>query len=248
MTLIVLVIAVAILLVLISLKVDAFIALLVTSFLTGILNQMGPDAALKSLLKGFGETVGSLGLIILFGAMLGKLIEESGAAHAIAGALIGLLGRNRVQLSVLITAFLVGLAMFFQPAFFILIPLIYTLSTTTGLPLMYLGIPLCAALSVTHGYLPPHPGVTAVAVILHADVNRTLLYGLIIAIPATIIAGPLLAMLFRGLRTKPPTRLFRGANVLGRRTSRPWMSLIVVLFPVMVMLAGAARDAHHHGR
>src|SRR6266542_6463205 len=105
MSLIVLAIAVTVLLVLITwLRLHAFIALLVTAFLTGILNGLGPEATLKSLLRGFGETSGSLGLIILFGAMLGKLIEESGAAHAIAGALARLLGRDRVQLSVLITA------------------------------------------------------------------------------------------------------------------------------------------------
>ncbi len=239
MTLIVLAIAVVILLVLIGLKVDAFIALLMTSFITGVLNGMGPEAALKSLLKGLGDTVGSLGLIILFGAMLGKLIEESGAAHTIANALTKLLGLSRVQLALVITAFLVGLAMFFQPAFFILIPLVYTLSTTTGLPLMYLAIPFCAALSVTHGYLPPHPGVTAVAVVLHADVNRTLLYGLIISIPATIVAGPLLAMLFRGLRVKPPARLFRERTFSPGELPGLGVSLISVLFPVLIMLAGA---------
>ena len=240
MALIVLAIAVAILLVLIGLKVDAFVALLITAFITGILDHMGPDAALKSLLKGFGDTVGSLGLIILFGAMLGRLIEESGAAHTIAGALTRLLGRNRVQLAVLITAFLVGLAMFFQPAFFILIPLIYTLSATTGQPLMQLAIPFCAALSVTHGYLPPHPGVTAVAVMLHADVNRTLLYGLFIAIPAMIVGGPLLAILFRGLRAQPPARLFRQRTFAAEELPGIGVSLTAVLFPVAVMLAGAA--------
>jgi Gnt-I system high-affinity gluconate transporter/Gnt-II system L-idonate transporter len=240
MALIVLAVAVVILLILIGLKVDAFIALLITSFITGILNRMPPDAALKSLLKGFGDTVGSLGLIILFGAMLGRLIEESGAAHTIAGALTRLLGRNRVQLSVLITSFLVGLAMFFQPAFFILIPLIYTLSTTTGLPLMYLAIPFCAALSVTHGYLPPHPGVTAVAVMLHADVNRTLLYGLIIAIPAMLIAGPPLSILFRRLPSRPPARFFHERTFTAGTLPGLMVSLTAVLFPVLIMLAGAA--------
>src|SRR3974390_1339817 len=106
MALLVLAIAVAILLLLIGLKADAFIALLITAFITGILNRMGPEAALKSLLKGFGDTVGSLGLIVLFGAMLGRLIEESGAAHTIAGAITRLPGRDRVHLPALITAFL----------------------------------------------------------------------------------------------------------------------------------------------
>lgn len=247
MALIALAIAVVILLVLIALKVDAFIALVITSFLAGILNRMGPAATLNSLLKGFGDTVGSLGLIILFGAMLGKLIEESGAAHAIADALTRMLGLGRVQIAVLTTAFLVGLAMFFQPAFFILIPLIYTLSSTTGVPLIKLAIPFCAALSVTHGLLPPHPGVTAVAVVLHADVNRTLLYGLIIAVPTMILAGPILAVLYRRIRSHPPERLFRKRTFAASDVPGLGVSLAVVLFPVIVMLAGAAVTLSVHG-
>ena len=240
MALLVLAIAVAILLLLIGLKADAFIALLITAFITGILNRMGPEAALKSLLKGFGDTVGSLGLIILFGAMLGRLIEESGAAHTIAGAITRILGRDRVQLAVLITAFLVGLAMFFQPAFFILIPLIYTLSSTTGTPLIQLAIPLCAALGATHGLLPPHPGITAAAVTLHADVSRTLLYGLIVAIPAMIVAGPFLAKFCAGVRARPPARFFRERTFAVGELPRLGVSLTAVLFPVLIMLAGAA--------
>jgi gluconate transporter len=246
MTLIVLAIAIAILLVLIGLKVNPFVALLVTSFLTGLMNGMGPDATLKSLLKGFGETTGSVGLIILFGAVLGKMIEESGAAHAIAGALTRVLGRDRVQLSVVITAFLVGLAVFYQPAFLLLTPLIYTLSTTAGLPLMYLAIPLCAALSVTHGYLPPHPGPTAVAVMLHADVNYTLLYGLVIAIPAVIVAGPLFALFFRRLPNKPPAHLFHERTFSREELPGLWVSLATVLCPVFIMLAGAAVALNLH--
>lgn len=240
MALAVLAVAIVLLLILIGLKIDAFLALLVVAFLAGVLNGMSPDAALKSLLKGVGDTIGSLGLIVVFGAILGKTIEESGAAHAIATWLTGKFGISRVQHAVLITAFLVGLAMFFQPAFFLLIPLIYTLSASTGLPLIQLAIPFCSALSVTHGFLPPHPGVTAVAVTLHADVNRTLLYGLIIGVPTMLVAGPILARLVRGIHTQPPARLFRERKFAPEDLPGLGPSLAAVLAPILIMLAGAA--------
>ncbi len=232
MPLIVLAASIVILLLLMTrLKLNAFIALLLTSFLAGILNGMAPDATVKSILKGLGETLGSLVLILVFGAMLGKLIEESGAAHTISYALTRLLGKNRIQLSVLITGFLVGLPMMYSASFMVLIPLVYTLSATTGLPLMYLGIPLSAALSVTHGYLPPHPAPTAVALMFKADV--------LIAVPATIIAGPVLAWFFRKVKNEPPKDLYRPREF--RREELPGLgvSLITTLIPVLLMLAGA---------
>jgi Gnt-I system high-affinity gluconate transporter/Gnt-II system L-idonate transporter len=129
--------------------------------------------------------------------------------------------------------------MIYNASFLVLIPLIYTLSATTGLPLMYLGIPLSAALSVTHGYLPPHPAPTSIAVLYKADVNLTLLYGLIIAVPATILAGPVLSRFFRHLRNLPPPEFYEPREF--RREELPGLgvSLFTVLVPVLLMLAGA---------
>jgi gluconate transporter len=223
----------------IRLKMNAFIALLIASFAAGILNGLPPDAAMKSILKGLGDTLGSLVIILMFGAMLGKQIEESGAAHTISHALTRMLGKRRVQLSVLVTGFLVGLPMMYSASFMVLIPLVYTLSTTTGLPLMYLGIPLSAALSVTHGFLPPHPAPAAVAIMFKADVNRTLLYGLVLAIPATILAGPVLALFFRKFRNQPPPDLYRPREFRPEELPGLGVSLGTTLLPVLLMLAGA---------
>jgi gluconate transporter len=240
MALIVLAVSIAVLLVLTTwAKLNAFLALLVTAFCAGILNGMSADAALKSILKGFGDTLGSLALMILFGAMLGKLIEESGAAHAIAGALIGAMGRKRIQYALLMVGFLIGLPMFYNAAFLVLIPLIYTLSTTTGLPLVWLGMPMSAALSIVHGMLPPHPGPAAIAVTFHADAGRTLLYGLPIAAIGAIVAGPLWAMFFRNLRTKPPASLHVDRGFESRSLPGLPVSMMTVLFPVALMLAGS---------
>lgn len=221
------------------LKLNAFLALLVASFLVAIANGMTADAALRSMLKGIGDTMGSLVLILVFGAILGKLIEESGAAHTISYALTDLFGERRIHISVLITGFIVGLPMIYNASFLVLIPLIYTLSATTRLPLMYLGIPLSSALSVTHGYLPPHPAPTSIAVLYKADVNQTLLYGLVLAVPAIILAGPVLAHFFRGLQTQPPPGLFEHREFERSNLPGLMLSLLTTLVPVILMLLAA---------
>ncbi len=135
-------------------KLDAFFALLITSFIVGILSRMGMLDILDSVLKGIGQTMGNIILILTFGAMLGKLIEESGAAHTITYKLTDMFGIKNIQYAILITGFLVGLPMMYNASFLVMIPLIYTFASTTKLPLMYLGIPLSATLSIAHGYLP----------------------------------------------------------------------------------------------
>jgi gluconate transporter len=232
--------AILLLLLLIArLKVNAFLALLVTSFLVGVVNGMSATRALQSVLKGIGDTMGSLVLVLMFGAILGKLIEESGAAHTISYAFTGFFGERHIQTSMLLTGFIVGLPMMYNASFLVLIPLLYTISTTSGLPLMYLGVPLSSALSVTHGFLPPHPAPTAIAIMYHADVNRTLLYGLLPALPAAVLAGPVLARFFRKLKNQPPPELYHPREF--RREELPGLavSLFTVLIPVLLMLAGA---------
>ncbi len=240
MPLIVLGASIVLLLVLIArLKVNAFLSLLLTAFAVGVANGMAPNAALQSILKGIGDTMGSLVLILVFGAILGKLIEESGAAHTISYTLTDLFGQRRIQYSVLVTGFIVGLPMIYNASFLVLIPLIYTLSVTARLPLMYIGIPLSAALSVTHGYLPPHPAPTSIAVMYHADVNRTLLYGLALAVPATLLAGPVLARFFRHLKNQPPPELYNAREFKRGELPGLGVSLFTTLIPVLLMLAGA---------
>ena len=230
---------VLLLLLIVRFKLNPFLALLLVSFLIGILNGMSAEAALRSILKGIGDTMGSLVLILVFGAVLGKLIEESGAAHTISHAFTALFGARRIQFSMLATGFLVGLPMIYNASFLVLIPLVYTLSNTSGMPLMQLGIPLSSALSVTHAYLPPHPAPTSIAILYKADVNRTLLYGLALAVPGALLAGPVLARFFRKLKNQPPAELFQGATFRHDELPGLAVSLFSILIPVLLMLAGA---------
>ncbi len=220
-------------------KINAFLSLLITSFAVGILNGMEPVVVLQSITTGIGSTMGSLALIILFGAMLGKLLEQSGAAYQITNKLVEQFGIGKIQLAIMITGFLVGLPMIYNAGFLVLIPLIYALASSTKLPLIYLGLPMCAALSVTHGFLPPHPAPTSIAFIFHADPNRTLLYGIMIAIPSIIVAGPLLSRFYSKWELSPPRELYVARDFTQAELPSLSASLITALSPIILMLSGA---------
>jgi gluconate transporter len=232
--------AIGLLLVLIIwVKLNPFLSLVITSFLLGLANGLSPTATLNAILKGAGDTLGSIVLVIVSGAAIGKLIEESGAAMSVSRTFIRWFGLNRIQLAMVLTGFLVGLPMFYNAGFLVLTPLVYALSASTGLPLLYLGIPLCAALSVTHGFVPPHPGPTAVAAVFHADLNLTLLYGVILAIPATILGGPLLSRFYKGWNNQPPPELYQHREFKEEETPSFGVSLTTILIPVILMMFGA---------
>lgn len=223
-------------------RFDAFFALLITSFIVGILNSMGMLQILSSVLKGIGDTMGNIILILVFGAMLGKLIEESGAAHTLTNRLTEHFGLKNIQYTILVVGFLVGLPMMYNASFLVLIPLIYTLSKTTKLPLMYLGIPLSATLSIAHAYLPPHPAPTYVSFVYGADINQVLLYGLVPVIPACLIAGILLSKFFRKIDVQPPVELFEGREFKKEELPGFGRSVLATLTPVILMLFGATID------
>jgi Gnt-I system high-affinity gluconate transporter len=157
----------------------------------------------SSIQKGIGDTLGSLVLILGFGAMLGKLIADSGAAQRITTVLISLFGLKYIQWAMVLTGFIVGIPLFYNAGFVVLIPIVFTIAASTGLPLLYVGIPMIASLSVTHGLLPPHPAPVAIAGMFGADIGKTLIYGIIIAVPVIIIAGPLFSRAVKKIKASP---------------------------------------------
>jgi gluconate transporter len=223
-------------------KLDAFFALILTCFAVGLLNGMDPLAILQSVLAGVGSTMGSVVLVLVFGAMLGKLLDESGAAHAIIDRLTTLFGQKNIQYAMAATGLLVGLPMLYNAGFLVLIPLVYALAARTGLPLIYLGIPLSAALSATHGFVPPHPAPTFVSFVYGADVNRALMVGLVAAIPACLLAGVWFGRAVPRRQTAPPPGLYEPREIDPATLPSLAVSVLTTLTPVLLMLLGAVLD------
>ncbi|WP_436857922.1 gnt-II system L-idonate transporter [Citrobacter tructae] len=240
MPLIIIAAGVALLLVLmIGFKVNGFIALVLVAAVVGFAEGMDAQAVLKSIQSGIGGTLGGLAMILGFGAMLGKLISDTGAAQRIATTLIDTFGAKRVQWALLITGLVVGLAMFFEVGFVLLLPLVFTVVASSGLPLLYVGVPMVAALSVTHCFLPPHPGPTAIATIFEANLGTTLLYGFIITIPTVIVAGPLFSKLLTRFEKAPPEGLFNPHLFTEEEMPSFWNSIFAAVIPVILMAIAA---------
>ncbi len=217
-------------------KVSPFLSLLIVALLTGLLLGMGPADLLKSVEKGVGSTLGGLALIICLGAILGKILEISGAAEQISATLIKSFGQKNIQWAVLLTGFLIGIPLYYNAGFIILVPLVFTLARKTGLPLLYIVIPMAAALSTTHCFLPPHPGPVVLVNAFKADMGKTLIYGLIIAIPAVIIAGPFLGRILQRIKTDTSFLFAAEQNNLSeKKLPGIFPSFIIALLPVLLI-------------
>src|SRR6478609_8530916 len=167
----------------------AVVALVLVSLVMGVTAGMDPVAAVKAFQDGVGTTLGFIAVVVGLGTMLGKMMAESGAATRIATTLIDLFGERRVHWAIMIVAFIVGIPVFFQVGFVLIVPLVFTIARRTGLSLVKIGLPLVAGLSVVHGMLPPHPAAMLAVGAYHADVGRTILYGLIVGLPTASLAG-----------------------------------------------------------
>lgn len=227
------------LLLIIRFKIPAFISLVIVAIGIGIAQGMDLELVMKTVQKGIGSTLGYLALVLGFGAMLGEIIAQSGGARQIADKLIGAFSPKNMHWALVLTGFIIGIPLFYSVGFVMLIPLIFSLSRTTKQPLMLLAIPMCAALSVTHGFLPPHPAPTAISVIYEADISLVFLYGLILAIPTVIIAGPIYSKTLKNVQAKMPEGLFK--NIDDEHGPKPGfgISLFTALTPVILMSIAA---------
>jgi Gnt-I system high-affinity gluconate transporter len=182
-------------------RVNTFLAFLVVSTMAGLLLGMPMGKISQSVSKGLGDTLGSLVIIIVLGAMLGKLVAASGAAQKIATVLKNIFGYKYVTWAMTLTGFIVGIPLYYNVGFVLLIPIIFSVAYNYKLPLVYVGLPMLASLSVMHGFVPPHPSPMALVVQFHADLTKTFLYGIVIAIPAIVIAGPIFARTLKNMRS-----------------------------------------------
>ena len=235
MSFIILVAGIILLIILIAwAKLNAFLAFLIVSIVIGLLNQMPIDTVAEAMEKGIGSILGSLSIILCMGAMLGKLIAESGAAQKITTSLVDAFGRKNIMWAMVLTAFIVGIPLFFDVSFVMMVPLIITVSKRYNIPVVYIGLPVVAAVSVTHGFLPPHPAPTALVKSYGADLGLTLLYGLCIAIPAVIIAGPLFATQLKRYNNKPPDT-FAAKDLPAAELPSFLNSLLTTFLPVILI-------------
>jgi Gnt-I system high-affinity gluconate transporter len=235
MTLLLLLFAVVFLVLLITVvKLHPFISFLIVCIITGLVKGMAVTALMNSIQKGIGDVVGSLMIILCVGAMLGKLIADSGAANKIATGLIQLFGTKYIQWALVLTAFIVGIPLFYGVGFVLLVPLVITVAARYNLPAVYLGLPTLAALSVTHGFLPPHPSPVALAEQFNANIGLTLFYGIIIAIPTIIIAGPIFSVTLKKYTAKP-LAIFSSATISEDGSPSMGASLMAAFLPVLLI-------------
>jgi Gnt-I system high-affinity gluconate transporter len=223
------------LLLILVLKLNPFLAFIIVSISVAVAVGMPIDKTVASIQKGIGSTMGIIVPILGFGAMLGKLVSESGAAQRITSRLVSNLGTKNIQTSLMLAGFIIGIALFYEIGFFIMIPLVFTIAATTGLPLLYVGLPMLASLSVTHGFLPPHPAPTALTAMFGADLGKTLLYGLAIAVPTILVSGPLLAKFLSRVNAKPLAEFVNQKVLSEEEMPGFWTSIISALLPVILI-------------
>ena len=236
MTVFIVVFSIVLLILLITVvKCNPFLAFLLVSLTAGLLLGIPADRVVFSVKKGIGDILGDLAIIVVTGAMLGKIVAESGAAQKISEAMMQVFGRRYLLWAMMITGFILGIPLFYGVGFVLLVPLVFSVVYTTGLPAVYVGVPLLAALSVTHGFLPPHPSPTALVSQFEADLGTTLLLGMAIAIPTIVVAGPLFARTLKHITT-PPLQTFTPREMPPESLPGTGDSFFSALLPVALLI------------
>ena len=215
-------------------KINAFLAFLVVSTLAGLMLGIEVSKITASIQKGLGDMLGSLVIVVASGAMLGKLTAESGAAQQIASGLMKLFGERYIHWALMITGFIIGIPLFYNVGFVLVIPLIFSVAYKYKLPAVYIGVPMLASLSVTHGFLPPHPSPTALVAQFQADMGTTLFYGILIGIPTSIVAGPFFARTLKNIKSVP-LKIFNADPIPSDKLPGLGISVLSAMLPVILI-------------
>jgi Gnt-I system high-affinity gluconate transporter len=235
MTILTILLCIILLIVMISaFKINAFLSFLVVSIIAGISLGLPLTKIAGAVEKGMGDVLGSLVIIITTGAMLGKLVAESGAAQKIAEVMMTTFGKKHIQWAMVITGFIIGIPLYYGIGFVLMVPLIFSVVYRYQLNAIYIGLPMLAALSVTHGFLPPHPSPAALVVQFNANMGLTLFYGMVVAIPAIVIGGPIFAKTLKNIEAKP-LESFRTKERPSEELPGRWVSLFTALLPVILL-------------
>lgn len=228
------------------LKLNPFIVLMAVSLALALITRMPPQDIVKSFEAGVGATLGHIAIIVALGTMLGKMMAESGGADRIAQTLIQLFGERRVPWAMAAVGFLVGLPVFFEVGFVLLVPIAFNVARRTGTSLILVGLPMVAGLSVVHGLVPPHPAAMLAVTAYHADIGRTVLCAILIGVPTVIVAGPLYARVIAPQVQldlhNPIADQFIDATA-NRNLPSFGLILATILLPIALMLVGSWADA-----
>jgi GntP family gluconate:H+ symporter len=207
--------AVALLLVLImALKLHAFVALILISLLTALAAGIPFADVVPTLLSGFGTTLASVALLVGLGAMIGKLLEVTGGAQVLADTLVGRFGEKRAPLALGIASLLFGFPIFFDAGFVVFLPIILSVARRFGGSVLLYALPAAGAFAVMHAFVPPHPGPVGAAGILEADIGLVLVVGLVVGLPTWFIASYLFG-LWAGRRIDVPVPAVLGDDETG---------------------------------
>ncbi|WP_448681492.1 GntP family permease [Pseudomonas nicosulfuronedens] len=226
-------------------KIHPFVALIIAAGFLGLTSGMPVATIVKSFQDGFGGVLGFVGIILALGTMLGKMMAESGGADQIARTLIQAFGKQRVHWAMMLAAFLVGIPLFFEIGFILLVPLVFIVARRSGVSLIKIGIPLLAGLSAVHGLVPPHPGPLLAIGVFGADIGKTIFYGLLVALPTAAIAGPIFgAWIARVIPGQPNEELVAQIAHEPDTSNLPsfGVTLFTVLLPVFLMLLKTFAD------
>ena len=226
-------------------KLNPFVTLVVVSLLLGVAVGMPMGGIVKAFETGVGNTLGHIALVVALGTMLGKMMAESGGAERIAHTVIAAFGEKRVHWAMVTIAFLVGLPVFFEVGFVLLVPIAFTVAKRTGTSMVLVGIPMVAGLSVVHGLVPPHPAALVAVTAYQADMGRTIMYALIVGIPTAALAGPIFGKLIsRYVVPDPNNALMDEMAEEGKPRELPGFGITIftILLPVALMLLGSWAD------
>jgi len=235
---------VLLLVLILAVKLHAFLSLLLCSMALGLAAGMAPEKVLKSIQAGFGDALGFIAVVLGLGAMIGRFLEYSGGGRVLADWLLEKFGRERAAWAMLAAAFLVGLPIFFEVGFIILAPLVWNLTRETKRSLLFYGLPMAAALTMTHSLVPPHPAPSAAAQLMGADLAKTIVYGVMMALPMAIIAGMVYGQwIARRIKIDVPAMAATHSAGMKESASTPGVPVVILLLILPVVLTFGATMA-----
>ena len=236
-------------------RLHPLLALLGVSIGVGFATGMAPGEIVKNLTNGAGKTLGAVGVVIALGAMLGKILADSGTTERLAGAILQRTSERMIPWAMTLVAFVIGIPRFFEVGLVVMLPLIFSVARKLesnerfkGSAYVYVGVPVIAALAAMHGMVPPHPGPLTAIATLHTTVGPTMLYGFLAVIPAMVLGGPLYgAFITPRMSTRPDAALleqFTSGKKEGGEGSAPsiGMGVLCALLPALLMLVHALAE------